>query len=64
MKIEIYSFIFHDTLRIAVHDLKLEKLFVVYPGKENYDLGDRIQVISIFDFEMIKLLPTTERTEP
>jgi len=44
------------SMRIAVHDLKLEKLFVVYPGKENYVLGDRIQVISIFDFKKIREL--------
>jgi hypothetical protein len=42
------------SMRIAVGDLKLEKLFVVYPGKESYDLGNRIQVIPIFDIEKIK----------
>ena len=43
------------SMRIAVHDLKLDKLFVIYPGKENYDLGERIRVISIFDLEKIKI---------
>ncbi len=43
-------------MRIAARDLKLEKLFVVYPGKENYDLDDRTQVVSIFDLEKIKQL--------
>jgi len=41
------------SMRIAIRDLKLEKLFVVYPGKENYRLDDRIQVLSILDFEKI-----------
>lgn len=42
------------SMRIAVRDLKLEKLFVIYPGKENYDLDDRIQVTSIFALGKIK----------
>lgn len=41
------------SMRIAVRDLKLEKLFVIYPGKENYPLDDHIQVISIFDLGKI-----------
>ncbi len=43
------------SMRIAVRDLKLEQLFVVYPGKESYDLADRIQVLSIF--EIARALP-------
>ncbi|MBI4388060.1 MAG: ATP-binding protein [Candidatus Omnitrophica bacterium] len=43
------------SMRIAVRDLKLEKLYVVYPGKENYDLDYRIQTISILDLEKINL---------
>ncbi len=39
------------SMRIAVRDLKLNKLFVIYPGKENYDLDDHTQVISIFDLK-------------
>ncbi len=42
------------SMRIAIRDLKLEKLFVIYPGKENYRLDDRIQALSIFDIEKIK----------
>ncbi len=44
------------SMRIAVHDLKLEKLFVIYPGKENYRLDDRIQALSLMDLEKIKRL--------
>lgn len=44
------------SMRIAVRDLKLDKLFVIYPGKENYDLDDRTQVVSIFCLEKIKQL--------
>ena len=43
------------SMRIAVRDLKLEKLFVIYPGKENFRLDDRIQVLSILDIEKTKL---------
>jgi len=42
------------SMRIAIRDLKLEKLFVIYPGKENYRLDDRIQVLSILDIGKIK----------
>ncbi len=42
------------SMRIAIHDLKLERLFVVYPGKENYSLDDRIQVVSIFNLKKMK----------
>ena len=42
------------SMRIALRDLKLEKLFVVYPGKENYWLDDRIQVLSALDIGKIK----------
>lgn len=42
------------SMRIASRDLKLEKLFVIYPGKENYDLDKRIHVTSILDLEKIK----------
>ncbi len=42
------------SMHIAVRDLKLEKLWVVYPGKENYRLDDRIQALSIHDIVKIK----------
>ena len=42
------------SMRIATRDLKLEKLFVIYPGKENYQLDDRIQAVSVFDLRFVK----------
>jgi predicted AAA+ superfamily ATPase len=35
------------SMQIARQDLKLKRLFVVYPGKESYPLGDDVEVISI-----------------
>ena len=32
-------------MRVALDDLQLERLFVVYPGEKDYALGDRIRVI-------------------
>lgn len=35
------------SMRIALQDLSLEKLFVVYPGEEGYQLDDKIEVIPL-----------------
>jgi hypothetical protein len=35
------------SMRIAIEDLGLEKLWVVYPGKEDYDLDKKVRVISV-----------------
>jgi predicted AAA+ superfamily ATPase len=45
------------SMRIAVRDLKLEKLYVIYPGKENYELDRRIQAISILNLEKCQFSP-------
>ncbi len=37
------------SMRIAFRVLRLEKLFVIYPGRENYDLDKDIRVISVMD---------------
>lgn len=37
------------SMRIARDDLQLERLFVVYPGRESYPLEARLEVLSIFD---------------
>lgn len=42
------------SMRIAVRDLKLKKLFVIYPGKMNYDLDNHTRVISILSLGEIK----------
>ncbi len=40
------------SMNIAVHDLQLERLYVIYPGKTNYKLSEKISVISFY--ELIK----------
>ena len=37
------------SMRIAVRDLKLDKLYVIYPGADNYHLDRNVQVVSILD---------------
>ena len=37
------------SMRVAVHDLELEHLWVVYPGHEAYPLDDRISVLPVAD---------------
>jgi hypothetical protein len=36
-------------MMIALEDLKLKKLWVVYPGKESYPLHDRVECIGLAD---------------
>lgn len=35
------------SMRIALDDLRLEKLTVLYPGDREYDLGDRVRVVPL-----------------
>jgi predicted AAA+ superfamily ATPase len=37
------------SMRIALQDLKLERLFVVYPGRQSYPLEERLESLSIVD---------------
>jgi hypothetical protein len=37
------------SLKTAVEDLKLERLWVVYPGKAAYPLTEKIQVVPLVD---------------
>ena len=39
------------SIRTALADLKLDRLFVVYPGKKSYPIGERTDVLSIVDIE-------------
>ena len=34
-------------MRIAMEDLKLHRLWVVYPGSEAYDLDEKVSVIPL-----------------
>ena len=36
-----------QSMKIAIEDLKLEKVWVIYPGKEDYKLAHNIEVLSI-----------------
>lgn len=33
------------SMRIAMSDLRLDTLFVIYPGRKQYTLADRIEVL-------------------
>ena len=35
------------SMRIALHDLGLERLVVIYPGKDRYPLDERIDVMPV-----------------
>jgi predicted AAA+ superfamily ATPase len=35
------------SMHVAMADLKLDRLLVVVPGKESYDLGPKMEVVSI-----------------
>jgi hypothetical protein len=41
---------FTPSMRIALDDLKLDRLVVVYPGDHRYSLGDRVEVIPLIEF--------------
>jgi hypothetical protein len=34
-------------MQIALHDLQLDALYVVYPGERRYRLSDRIEVVPL-----------------
>ena len=40
-------------MRVALDDLKPERLFVVYPGEKDYALDDRIHVIRLRSVEQL-----------
>jgi predicted AAA+ superfamily ATPase len=37
------------SVRIAMHDLKLDRLLVVYPGERRYPLGKRIEAVPLVE---------------
>ena len=41
------------SMTTAMKDLELEHLWVIYPGKENYPIGEKASVLSIADIESI-----------
>jgi hypothetical protein len=40
-------------MRMALDDLKLERLFVIYPGERGYALDDRIHVLALRNVEAL-----------
>jgi hypothetical protein len=41
-------------MRVALEDLQLERLFVVFPGERNYTLDDRIRVVALRNVEALR----------
>ena len=42
-----------SSMRTAIADLKLDRLFVVYPGTASYALGDKIEVVSVRELDRV-----------
>jgi predicted AAA+ superfamily ATPase len=42
------------SMRAALHDLRLERLFVIHPGERDYQLDDRIQVLALRNVEGLR----------
>ena len=42
------------SLRVAMGDLKLERIFVIYPGEKVYDLDENIQVMPLSTVQSIR----------
>ncbi len=38
------------SMRIALHDLKLDQLYVLYPGDKAYSLGNKVEVVPLAEF--------------
>lgn len=47
------------SMRVALDDLKLERLFVIYPGDKDYALDDHIQVLPL---PAVEKLPASLKT--
>jgi len=45
------------SMRIAMEDLKLERLWVIHPGEESYSLQDRIDCVALGDLKRIRKFP-------
>jgi len=42
------------SMRSACNDLRLDHLWIVYPGKESYPVTDKISVCSLFDIDQLQ----------
>jgi predicted AAA+ superfamily ATPase len=43
------------SMRVALHDLRLDRLFVVYPGQRRFDLDERITALPLAEVAQLKL---------
>ena len=41
------------SMRVALDDLRLERLYVIYPGEKDYALDDRIEVLALRNVAML-----------
>jgi hypothetical protein len=41
-----------SSMRIALDDLKLDRLFVAYPGERRYTLADRVEVVPLVELAL------------
>jgi hypothetical protein len=41
-------------MRIAIQDLKLERLWVVYPGRQGYTMDDQIECVPLAELSRIR----------
>ena len=43
-------------MRVAIEDLKLQHLWIIYPGKEEYALDTNVTVLPISEISVSELL--------
>ena len=43
------------SMRVALADLRLERLFVVYPGARSYDLEEKVRVLALSDLHALPI---------
>ena len=42
-----------SSMKTAVEDLKLDRLFVIYPGTQSYPLSDDCEVVSVHELDRV-----------
>lgn len=45
-----------QSMRIAMDDLKLDRLYVVYPGDQSYQMDEKIYLVHLKDLESMTAL--------
>ena len=41
------------SIRIAIGDLELDRVFIIYPGPKSFPLEDKVQALSVLDIGRI-----------